>query len=94
MGTEIKNERITVTDLRAMLAKQSYRCALTGRELTPENCSLDHIVPLCKGGAHSKENAQLVVIEANKAKGMMTEGEFIQLCGDVIAEHEVRLQQT
>lgn len=91
METEIKNERITITDLRAMLAQQDYRCALTGRELTPENCSMDHIVPLSKGGAHSKENAQLVVIEANKAKGMMTEEEFAQLCRDVVAEKDRKL---
>ena len=87
METEVKNERITITDLRLMLKEQGYRCALTGRELTPENCSLDHVLPLCKGGAHSKDNAQLVVTEANKAKGMMTDDEFIQLCQDVVDEH-------
>lgn len=91
METQIKNERVKITDVRLMLEKQGHRCVLTGRELTPENCSIDHIMPLCKGGGHAKDNAQLVVMEVNRAKGMMTEDEFIQLCHDVVAEHKRKL---
>lgn len=87
--TDIKNERIRMVDLREMLVKQKYQCALTGRELTPENCSIDHIIPLCKGGVHAKENAQLVVAEVNYAKGNLTEKEFLQLCRDVVAYADV-----
>lgn len=82
---DIKNTRVGMNDLRSMLSKQNYQCALTGRKLTPENCSIDHIVPLCKGGIHSIENAQLVVAEVNHAKGSLTEEEFLQLCSDVVA---------
>jgi CRISPR/Cas system Type II protein with McrA/HNH and RuvC-like nuclease domain len=81
---EIKNERVGMKDLRAMLMKQNYQCALTGKELTPENCSIDHVVPLCKGGAHALENAQLVVAEGNRAKGSLTDEEFLELCSDVV----------
>ena len=52
--------------------------------LTPENCSIDHVIPLSKGGDHTKDNAQLVVAEANQAKGSLTEKEFLQLCKDVV----------
>ncbi len=84
MDPEMKNERIKMVDLRAMLSKQNHKCALTGRELTSENCSIDHIVPLSKGGTHSIDNAQLVVAEANHAKGSLTQDEFGQLCRDVL----------
>jgi len=87
---DIKNNRVGMGDLRAMLSRQNYQCALTGRELTPENCSIDHVVPLCKGGVHSIENAQLVVGEANHAKGNLTEEEFLQLCRDVVAYADKR----
>ena len=82
---EIKNERLRMQDLRDMLDKQGYKCALTGRQLTHDNCSIDHVLPLCKGGSHTKENAQLVVAEANHAKGNLTDAEFLRLCRDVVA---------
>ncbi|MFA5143963.1 MAG: HNH endonuclease [Candidatus Omnitrophota bacterium] len=84
MDKTMPNERIGIIELRQMLVKQDLRCALSGRDLTASNCSLDHIVPLSRGGVHTKENAQLVCDEVNRAKGMMTESEFIELCQDVI----------
>jgi 5-methylcytosine-specific restriction endonuclease McrA len=92
MEETLKNERIGTRDIREMLEGQGRRCALTGRELTPENCSLDHVLPLTKGGEHSPSNAQLVTMEVNKAKGMMTEEEFIQLCKDVVAWSGARVK--
>ena len=85
MDKTIANERIGINELRAILVKQDNKCALSGRTITPANCSLDHIVPLSRGGTHTKENAQLVCEEVNRAKGMMTEEEFMELCRDVVA---------
>jgi hypothetical protein len=79
------NESIGIKDLRAMLESQCYRCALTGEVLTPDNCALDHIIPLCRGGTHTKDNVQLVTAVANKAKGGLCDDEFIQLCRIVVA---------
>ena len=84
MDPAMPNERVGILDLREMVLKQNHRCALSGRELTVANCSLDHIVPLSRGGVHTKENAQLVCEEINRAKGMLTEDEFAELCRDVI----------
>jgi len=80
-----KTEKLGTKDLREMLERQGHKCALTGRPLTPENCAMDHIVPLSRGGTHTKDNAQLVAAEVNKAKGTMLEQEFIQLCREVVA---------
>lgn len=84
MDTELENERLGINDLRQMKEEQNCICALTGRPLTYENCSLDHIIPLARGGKHIRDNAQLVCEEANRAKGMMTEEEFLDLCQDVV----------
>jgi 5-methylcytosine-specific restriction endonuclease McrA len=78
------NEIIGITDLRAMLERQCYRCPLTGDLLTPENCAMDHIIPLCRGGSHIKSNAQLVTSDVNRAKGGLLEEEFIALCKKVV----------
>lgn len=78
------NEIIGIKDLRGMLERQGYRCPLTGDLLTPDNCAMDHIVPMCRGGSHTKDNAQLVTIEVNRAKGGLLEEEFIELCRKVV----------
>jgi hypothetical protein len=73
--------------LHQLLSEQDGRCALTGRNLTPENVELDHRQPRSKGGEHSLSNVQLVVIEANRAKGNMDLEAFVLLCNDVARMH-------
>lgn len=70
-----------------MLEDQDYRCALTGWELTPENCQGDHIVPLIRGGGYGMDNVQLVVDVVNTAKHTMTNEEFIEMCNAVARLH-------
>lgn len=75
---------ISTASVLAILGRQRYRCALSGRELTPQTTALDHIVPVRRGGAHVVENAQLLDKDVNRAKGPLTSDEFIALCGEVV----------
>jgi 5-methylcytosine-specific restriction endonuclease McrA len=72
------------------LARQKYRCALTGRVLTPKSCSLDHILAVSRGGEHSMRNAQVLDKTVNQAKGTLTNDEFVQLCREVVAHADSR----
>ncbi len=67
-----------------LLDFQSYRCALTGRGLTPETTALDHIVPVAQGGEHSIENTQALHKDVNRAKGSLSNDEFLALCREVV----------
>lgn len=87
LAEESWNNTVTSAGLLRLLEQQDGRCALTGRELTPNNCSVDHRVPIAQGGAIGMSNCQLVVAGANAAKGTMTQDEFISLCRDVAATH-------
>jgi hypothetical protein len=78
---------VNVMSLFLLLQAQGCRCALSGRPLTPENVVLDHVNPFSESNDHSLENVQLVVQEANQAKGCLTNEEFIKLCFDVAARH-------
>lgn len=78
---------VTVPALLELLKKQNFRCELSGRELTPQNVILDHIDSFASSNDHSIRNIQLVVNEANRAKGSMKNDDFIQLCRDVAARH-------
>jgi 5-methylcytosine-specific restriction endonuclease McrA len=66
-----------------LLTRQGFRCALTGRNLTPETASLDHVVPICRGGAHHIGNTQVLERTVNRAKGTLTNDEFLALCREV-----------
>ncbi len=67
-----------------LLERQDYKCALTGRELTPENTTAEHIVPLRANGEHSFENIYLVDEQVSKIKRYLTEEEVIDLAADII----------
>lgn len=74
------DRKITSIRLRRLLEAQGFKCALTGRDLNPDNASLDHIQPLSRGGANIMENVQIVLCAVNQAKGTMTNDEFIAIC--------------
>jgi 5-methylcytosine-specific restriction endonuclease McrA len=76
----MKVETITTKQILNLLEQQGKRCALTGWPLTPETASIDHVIPLSKGGDHSIDNAQIVDYRVNLAKGTMTNDEFIEMC--------------
>lgn len=78
---------ITKGDLWKICKKQRCKCALTGRPLTNENISLDHIIPISRGGENVKENLQLVTKDVNYAKHKLLDSEFILLCQDVVANN-------
>lgn len=65
----------------------SPKCYLTGEPidlLKPETYSLDHVIPLSRGGKSSLENCELIKADINQAKWNMTPEEFLLLCKRVI----------
>ncbi len=78
--------KATAKQLRALLEKQGKRCALSGVELSPNDSSVDHKLPLSRGGTDLIDNLQWVTRQVNKAKGTMTNEEFIQMCAHVAAK--------
>ena len=61
--------RLTQQDLDEMLEEQDNMCIYCGRkfgeDLPP---TLDHIIPLSKGGEHTRENAQMLCRSCNSKK--------------------------
>lgn len=76
---------VTAKMIMEMIEKQQFRCALSGRTLTPESASLDHILPLSRNGVHDITNLWVVDHRVNAAKGTLTLDEFVNLCGDVVS---------
>jgi len=75
---------VSVGGILRMLDRQRFRCALTGRPLTPETAALDHIVPVGLGGEHVIENTQVLHKDVNRAKGSLARKEFSGLWAEVV----------
>lgn len=78
-------ETVACGDVMRLLQAQGYRCALSGRTLTPETAALDHIVAISRGGEHCIANAQVLHRDVNRAKGVMSTEDFVALCRDVVS---------
>lgn len=77
--------KVTNKHLRQLLEYQNYRCALTGVELVPHETQGDHIISYSEGGKNTMDNIQLITSIANKAKGTLSNDDFIQMCCEVAA---------
>jgi 5-methylcytosine-specific restriction endonuclease McrA len=80
---------ITASDLWKLAKKQKMRCALTGRKLTKDNISLDHIKHKSKGGADDISNIRFTTYEANCARQCLTDRELVELCKDILSHIQV-----
>lgn len=61
-----KNGKVTLTEWNAVLFKNDYRCV---KCKTDKKIEMDHIIPLSKGGNHSKDNIQPLCRSCNASKG-------------------------
>jgi len=78
--------KVTAKQLEQMLISKEYRCNCTGIEMTPALSSLDHIDPKAMGGDDDVENLQIVLPCINKAKGTMSQAQFVAMC-HAVARH-------
>jgi 5-methylcytosine-specific restriction endonuclease McrA len=75
---------VTAAEVENLLQRQNFHCALTGYELEPANAAMDHILAVSRGGTHTIDNAQILRKDVNRAKGTLTNDEFIALCRAVV----------
>lgn len=78
-----KQSKITSVDLWRLAHKQKMICPLSGRRLTNESISVDHIIHRSNGGKADLTNLRLVAKEINLARHILNDEQFIQMCKDV-----------
>lgn len=82
-GKKSTSPRVRAIDLHEKLVAQNFRCAISGRAMTPETSALDHVRPRADKGADDLDNLQWVDTEVNAAKGTMSLKRFVELCEQV-----------
>jgi 5-methylcytosine-specific restriction endonuclease McrA len=75
-----KKSKANAKQLMQLLKQQAYRCALSGIELTPETAVIDHKIPVSRGGGNEIENLQWLHEDVNRAKGVLSQDQFLKVC--------------
>lgn len=72
-------------ELKEILIRQSYRCALSGVLLRLGlNASLDHILPKALGGTNDVTNYRWVHTRVNQLRGNLSDEELYDLCSRLV----------
>lgn len=79
--------KVTAQDLWSCAKKQKLCCPISGEKLTTKNISIDHIIPLSKGGTNTLDNLRLVTRAVNIAKHTMSDAEFLSFCQNIVSRH-------
>lgn len=77
---------LTIQELKNILQKQYYNCAISGIPLThtrgsPYNASIDRIIPK---GSYTPENIQIVCKCLNTLRGNIPIQEYINICFKIV----------
>ena len=74
--------------LAHLFQEQGGHCVYSGEVLIPgDNASVDHKVPILKGGNNNITNLQWITKDINRMKGKLTHTEFVLLCAKVAHNH-------
>jgi 5-methylcytosine-specific restriction endonuclease McrA len=52
-----------------IIARDGLSCSICGKLLSEQEATIDHIIPLARGGHHRAENAQIACVKCNREKG-------------------------
>ena len=78
--------RVTAFDLWKIAKKQRLICPLTGLKLTADIVSVDHIIPVSKGGTNAPSNIRLVHKVINHMKNHYSDTQFLEMCS-LVTKH-------
>lgn len=80
------NETENFTSLQ-IYERDKWTCYLCGKPISkrqkaphPKSPSLDHVLPVCKGGGHTLENVKAAHLQCNQSKGGKTLEEYRKYC--------------
>lgn len=77
-GKKIKRKNYSLQERKMIYARNNGKCALCGRNLNFEDMTLDHIVPLSRGGEDNLDNIQPTCKADNQFKANILPEDFTE----------------
>jgi 5-methylcytosine-specific restriction endonuclease McrA len=75
----VKQTAPSVAELEQWLTRGEYICYYSGEVLSLDDLTIDHKIPIKRGGTHELSNLCIASNKMNSAKGALTSDEFIEL---------------
>ena len=75
---KIKRKRISLEYKKIIYIRSGHRCQICGCDLSFEEMSVDHIIPLAKGGDDQLDNLQCACKICNSFKQDLLPGDFYE----------------
>ena len=72
----LKGAKVERVDYDIIYLRDNGICGICENELLREDMTLDHIIPLSRGGEHSAINVQVAHLSCNRQKGIKTRQEM------------------
>jgi 5-methylcytosine-specific restriction endonuclease McrA len=66
---QVKAATIGIIDYAKVVREANGICGFCRQPMNGEPAHIDHIIPICRGGAHAQENLQLTHARCNSRKG-------------------------
>ena len=64
------------------------KCAISGSYVNFDDMTVDHIVPLSRGGTNAMRNLRLACRTCNRSKGNLSDEEFCRLAFKIIVNYK------
>lgn len=78
----------SVYEKRTIYAKHNGTCAICGRPVKFKKMTVDHIVPLSKGGTNEMSNLRLACCSCNRIKSDVDDDEFYRKIFGILWYHK------
>lgn len=75
------------SDRKKLLNKYSYICPLCNKAILEGEETIDHIIPISRGGSNDISNLRPVHEKCNMLKGNLLDGEMMELINDISCNH-------
>ena len=74
-----QNKIFSDYEKKTIYAKANGKCAICGKPIKFKEMTVDHKIPLSKGGTNDLSNLQLAHLMCNRAKSDLMNDEFMKL---------------
>lgn len=88
--TKSKRRKFNDTEKKIVYAKTKGRCALCGRFMNYDEFTVDHILPISKGGTNNMDNLQATCLVCNRIKQDILPQDFMDKIGEIFI-HNMRV---